>query len=58
MKKFLSISFGFVNSVIVLAQPIPTEAEGIIKAYNNKEFLIPFSSIPFAIVIIKRTINN
>ena len=45
MKKFLTISLVFISSVMVFAQPIPTDAERIIKAYNNKEVLTNSSRV-------------
>ena len=39
MKKFLSFSLSLISSVVMFSQPSSTDAESIIKAYKDKEFL-------------------
>ena len=45
MKKFLSISLSLISSVVMFSQPSPTDAESIIKAYKDKEFLVQSSRV-------------
>ena len=45
MRQFLSISLILISSSVVFSQPNSTDAESIIKAYENKEILVQSSRV-------------
>jgi photosystem II stability/assembly factor-like uncharacterized protein len=45
MRQFLSISISLISSFVLFSQPNATDAESIIKAYENKEVLVQSSRV-------------